>query len=151
MTATHQSQITAPEAAVTSLDPAACWAMLVSTEIGRLATSVDGKPDIFPINFAVHDGTILFRSAPGSKLENLTSNPMVAFEADGVSTRWYWSVVVHGTAVRLHDADDIIRSGVMQLTSWDPTDKWNYLQITPSDITGRQIGRHVVPRAQLWG
>jgi nitroimidazol reductase NimA-like FMN-containing flavoprotein (pyridoxamine 5'-phosphate oxidase superfamily) len=127
--------------AIDELSPADCWTLLRGTGLGRLATSVDTFVDIFPV----------FRTAPGSKLVNIALNPMVAFEVDGVDTRWHWSVVIHGTAEHLGSQAEIIESGVMELVSWSPTAKYNYVRITPTDINGRRIDRHAFPRATLWG
>jgi len=128
-----------------------CWANLHSSGLGRLATAAKGIVDIFPINYLVHDGAILFRSAPGSKLANLTAAPLVAFEADGFDGRWHWSVVVHGRAERLGTDIDIIESGIMNLVPWSPTPKYNYVRIRPTDITGRRIDRFVFPRTNASG
>lgn len=141
----------ATSASIDELSPADCWALLRGTGLGRLATSVDSFVDILPVNYFVHDDAILFRSAPGSKLVNIALNPTVAFEVDGLDTRWHWSVVIHGTAEHLGSEADIIESGVMELVSWSPTAKYDYVRITPSDITGRRIDRHAFPRASLWG
>ncbi|MEO8908449.1 MAG: pyridoxamine 5'-phosphate oxidase family protein, partial [Microbacteriaceae bacterium] len=84
-----------------------CWSLLNGEGIGRLATAVVDpvtgavKPDIFPIDYLVHGGAILFRSAPGSKLIDLTAQPAVAFQAGRRDGRRYWSVVVHGQAERM--------------------------------------------------
>ena len=138
-------------ATVDELAPADCWALLRGTGLGRLATSVDGRADIFPVNYFVHEETVLFRTAPGSKLTNIELNPAVAFEVDGVDTRWRWSVVIHGSTDHLGNQADIIDSGVMELVSWSPTLKYDYVRVTPADITGRRIDRHAFPRASLWG
>lgn len=135
--------------AIDDLAPEQCWELLRSTGLGRLATSVGGIVDIFPVNYFVHDGALLFRTAPGSKLQSIVSDPIVAFEVDGVDTRWHWSVVVYGTAERLSSDVEIIETGVMELVSWSPTLKYNYVRITPDDITGRRIDRHAFPRASL--
>lgn len=135
--------------AVDELAPDECWRLLRSTGLGRLATAVDGVPGIFPVNYLVHENTILFRSAPGSKLVQITNDPTVAFEVDGFDNRWHWSVIIHGTAKRLDDDRDIIGSGVLELVSWSPTKKYNYVRITPLDITGRRIDRLAFPRTSL--
>jgi nitroimidazol reductase NimA-like FMN-containing flavoprotein (pyridoxamine 5'-phosphate oxidase superfamily) len=136
---------------IEELSPADCWTLLRGTGLGRLATAVDGFADIFPVNYFVHEESILFRTAPGSKLVNIALNPGVAFEVDGVDTRWHWSVVIHGTAQHLLSEADVIESGVMELVSWSPTAKHNYVRITPDDVNGRRIDRHSFPRASLWG
>jgi nitroimidazol reductase NimA-like FMN-containing flavoprotein (pyridoxamine 5'-phosphate oxidase superfamily) len=139
------------QAAIDELAPRECWDLLRGTGLGRLATSVDGVVDIFPVNYFVHDDAILFRTAPGSKLVNIVRNPTVAFEVDGVDTRWHWSVIIHGSARHLGSQTDITESGVMGLVSWSPTAKFNYVRITPSAVDGRRIERHAFPRASLWG
>jgi nitroimidazol reductase NimA-like FMN-containing flavoprotein (pyridoxamine 5'-phosphate oxidase superfamily) len=124
-----------------SLSPDQCWALLASEELGHFATSVDDVVDIFPINYVVHDETILFKTGPGSKLENLTANHTVAFEADGRIGEAQWSVVVHGSAERLAGDPDIEGSGLLEFTSWMPGDKWNYVRISPSKVTGVEFRR----------
>jgi hypothetical protein len=39
-----------------------------SVPLGRLVTSVDGQPEIFPVNFVVQHRSVLFRTAEGTKL-----------------------------------------------------------------------------------
>ena len=128
-----------------------CWSHLHSSGLGRLATAAKGIVDIFPVNYLVHDAAILFRSAPGTKLVNLTAAPLVAFEVDGFDGRWHWSVVVHGRAQRLGNDEDIVESGIMNLESWSRTPKFNYVRITPTDITGRRVDRFAFPRTSLAG
>ena len=128
-----------------------CWNQLHSSGLGRLAIAAKGMVDIFPVNYLVHDGTILFRSAPGSKLAGLTAAPLVAFESDGFDGRWHWSVVIHGRAIRLDNDAEIIESGVMDLVPWSDTPKFNYVRIVPTDITGRRIDRYAFPRTSLAG
>jgi len=133
------------------LSQAECWGHLHSAGLGRLATAANGQVDIFPVNYLVHDEAILFRSAPGTKLSNLTAAPLVAFEADGFDGRWHWSVIVHGRATRLSDEADIVESGVEKLVTWSSTPKFNYVRITPTDVTGIRIDRFAFPRTSLAG
>jgi uncharacterized protein len=131
------------------LSEAECWTQLRGAGLGRLATGAKGIVDIFPVNYLVHNNAILFRSAPGSKLINLTAAPLVAFEADGFDGRWHWSVVVHGRATRLDNDEDIAESGVMRLAPWSRSPKYNYVRVVPTDITGRRIDRFAFPRTSL--
>src|SRR5688572_14464780 len=73
-------------------------ALLRDSPVGRLAVVVDGVPDIFPVNHIVDHGTVVFRTAPGAKMNAAHAGP-VAFEVDGydLSRGEAWSVVVHGT------------------------------------------------------
>jgi uncharacterized protein len=65
------------------LDMPTCWQLLAGEEVGRLAVSVDQRPDIFPVNYAVDEATIVFRTAEGTKLSAVFVDSAVAFEVDG--------------------------------------------------------------------
>ncbi len=65
------------------LDPSQCWALVREADVGRLAVSVANRPDIFPINFIVDHGTVVFRTAEGTKLAAAVLGTSVAFEVDG--------------------------------------------------------------------
>ena len=127
------------ESALEVLGEEESWHLLASADLARLAVSIDDGVDIFPINYVVADRVIFFRTAPGSKLMNLTAHPIVALETDGIHNRRRWSVVVRGSAVRLGSDEEIEASGVLSLHSLVPTEKWNYVRITVSSITGRQF------------
>ena len=119
-----------------------CWKHLEKDGVGRLATAIVDKvtggivPDIFPLNFHVFEQRILFRTAPGSKLIDLTAQPTVAFQTDGKHGHHHWSVVARGTARRMMFDSDIQESGVLALHSTLPTEKWNYVRIEVETITG---------------
>ena len=130
---------TSAESALEVLGEEESWHLLASADLARLAVSIDGGVDIFPINYVVADRVIFFRTAPGSKLMDLTKHPIVALETDGTHNRRRWSVVVKGSAVRLGSDEEIESSGVLSLHSLVPTEKWNYVRITASSITGRQF------------
>ena len=130
---------TSAESALEVLGEEESWHLLASADLARLAVSIDDGVDIFPINYVVADRVIFFRTAPGSKLMNLTAHPIVALETDGTHNRRRWSVVVRGSAVRLGSDEEIEASGVLSLHSLVPTEKWNYVRITVSSITGRQF------------
>jgi nitroimidazol reductase NimA-like FMN-containing flavoprotein (pyridoxamine 5'-phosphate oxidase superfamily) len=57
--------------AAAHLDARECWTLLRTADVGRLALVVDDCPEIFPVNFVVDHGTLLFRTAAGSKLAAL--------------------------------------------------------------------------------
>ena len=130
---------TSAESAREILGEEESWHLLASADLARLAVSIDDGVDIFPINYVVADRVIFFRTAPGSKLMDLTKHPIVALETDGTHNRRRWSVVVKGSAVRLGSDEEIEASGVLSLHSLVPTEKWNYVRITVSSITGRQF------------
>ena len=89
------------ESPVTEMTADECWHLLEHAELGRLALSVRDDVDIFPVNFAVFEGALYFRTSPGSKLAELTANPRVALEADRYDDISAASVIVKGIAERL--------------------------------------------------
>lgn len=123
------------------LPESTCWDLLRSTEIGRLAVSPGSIPDIFPVNFAVDHGTLVFRTAAGSKLLAIRSTAAVAFESDGYdpTTRQAWSVVVHGRAEEIRSAEDLVHTAELPLSPWHGTMKSTFVRVVPDRITGRRF------------
>ncbi len=120
-----------------------CWALLRTQEFGRLAVVTSHGPDIFPINVVVDQGTLLFRTAEGSKLRDIEDDERVAFEVDGfdATTNSAWSVVMRGSAKRIremHAATAALESGV---SPWQEGPKGWVVRITPIQVTGRRFER----------
>ena len=113
------------------------WKYVEKTFHGRLALSVGNQPDIYPVNYFAHDGVILFRTAPGTKLAGLTVNSHVAFEADGVYSDEAWSVVIHGTTRELEHFSEIEEAEKYPLRTWVRTEKHRFVELTPETISGR--------------
>jgi uncharacterized protein len=124
---------------VTSLDEQQSWALLSGVTLGRLATSVAGQPDIYPVNFVVQRHTIVIRSAEGTKLLAAQINPRVAFEVDDHDAATGWSVLVRGIARVLSTADEIAEAERAQVLPWTATVKQRYLRIEPTAISGRRF------------
>ncbi|KAA9111406.1 pyridoxamine 5'-phosphate oxidase family protein [Microbacterium rhizomatis] len=134
-----------PRPFVWTLDEDECWNLLSRGEVGRLAVAVDGKPDIFPVNYVVDGPHVLFRTAPGSKLANLGVNPAVAFEVEENDGTFAASVVLRGHARRLQLQHEIDAADALPLTSWIPTLKYRWVRITPVSLTGRRFERGPEP------
>ena len=65
------------------IDRAEVEQVLGEAEVGRLGTSVDGRPYVVPVNFAYQGGKIYFHGAgEGKKLRDIAENPQVCFEVD---------------------------------------------------------------------
>ena len=107
--------------------------------MGRLVTSVEGQPEIFPVNFVVQRRTVLFRTAEGAKLFTVVMNNRVAFEADDHNVSEGWSVIVKGRAQVLNTDAEIQEAERAQLLPWTATSKRRYVRVIPSVITGRRF------------
>lgn len=121
------------------LDEDQCWNLLEGSGHGRLVLVVNGRPDIFPLNYVTHEHSLFFRTAPGTKLAELTVNDDVAFEADEVLDTEAWSVVLHGTAAQLENSAEIAEAEQAGVQSWVPTLKEHYVRITAGEVTGRHV------------
>jgi uncharacterized protein len=124
-----------------SLGADVCWSLLRSTDIGRLALVASGRPEIFPVNFVVDHGTVVFRTAEGTKLAAVTINHEVAFEVDGVDREAgeAWSVVVKGRATELNRFDDLLAADDLPIRPLHASPKNRYVRIVPDEISGRRF------------
>lgn len=130
---------------VVSLTEEQCWERLAQQELGRIVTRVGDVVDIFPVNYVVDQGEILFRTAEGSKLLELTINTDVLFEVDDHTETDAWSVIVRGEARRLQTDDGIQHADSLPLKPWIPTLKHNYVRIAPHELSGRAFRRGEEP------
>jgi uncharacterized protein len=125
---------------VTELSTDRCWELLRSVDVARLAVIVDGHPDIFPVNYVVDSGTVVFRTAAGTKLTAALAGP-VAVEADGYEQQSgeAWSVVLKGRAQQILDVDELHDSFDLPLFPWQPGRKGAFVRIEASSVTGRRF------------
>lgn len=118
------------------LSPQECWKLLRAHEFGRLAFQLVDEVHILPINYAVDDGTLLFRTAAGSKLLGVALGAEVAFEIDEYDEDSARSVVVRGTP-RLLEEDEAHRAENVPLRPWVGSFKHHVVEIAPVSVTGR--------------
>lgn len=115
------------------------WKLLGQAALGRIVVGAPGSVDIFPVNYVVDENHIYFRTAEGTKLVELTINDHVLFEADHVGPEQGWSVVVRGTARVITSFNETAKIDELGLRSWIPTPKYNIVEITATEITGRTV------------
>ncbi|NYE21517.1 pyridoxamine 5'-phosphate oxidase family protein [Microbacterium immunditiarum] len=122
-----------------------CWNLLDRCELGRLAVVADGAPEIFPVNYVTDGPYVLFRTAPGTKLEKLAESPQVAFEVDEYDDTHAASVILKGVAHRLTVQSEIDAAEELALESWIPTLKYRWVRITATEVSGRRFPRGPEP------
>jgi uncharacterized protein len=118
-----------------------CWELLREHEFGRLAFTVVDEQHLTPINYAVDGETLLFRTAPGSKLLAVALGAEVAFEIDDFAGETAVSVVVRGRARQLPE-DEAHRAENVPLRPWVGSGKYDVVEIAPEVVTGRRFGLH---------
>jgi hypothetical protein len=133
--------MTDKELTVEELPEDVCWSLLRTTSIGRLAVWVKDHPDIFPLNYAVDHGTVVFRSSAGTKISASLSDSPVALEADGydAETATAWSVVIRGNAEEISRGQDLLDTVDLPLFPWQAGDKGRFIRIVPTATSGRRF------------
>lgn len=126
---------------IEELGGAACWALLRETAVGRIALHGPDDIEIFPINFVVDGGSIVFRTAAGTKLTLIGEGTRCTFEADGFdsSERLAWSVVLKGSVRPITGHESIIETFGVEVVAWQTGGKPTYVRIKPQVVTGRRF------------
>ena len=115
--------------------------LLAGGEVGRVGITMGALPAIFPVNYRVIDGAIVFRTSPGSKLSAAAEGAVVAFEVDDhqLADRSGWSVLAVGRAAVVDDPDMAARSTKAHLTPFADGPRTVMVTIEPTLLTGRRL------------
>lgn len=130
------------------ISDAECLELLKGEEVGRLAVVVEGRPQIFPVNYALDaSGSVILRTAIGTKLAAAV-NHHVAFEVDRFDPEMHtgWSVVVHGVA---HQTTAVaVAAGQAPLGSW-LADRPHLVRIAHRSVSGRRLESRPISETHL--
>jgi nitroimidazol reductase NimA-like FMN-containing flavoprotein (pyridoxamine 5'-phosphate oxidase superfamily) len=117
--------------------------LLAADDVGRLAVISGGAPVILPVNYALDGEDVVFRTAPGTKLDAASRSP-ACFEIDSFerATRHGWSVVVSGRLEEVDERDHgrLARLRDLDVSPWAEGEKDHWLRLVPSRVTGRRVG-----------
>lgn len=118
-----------------------CWKYLRSASVGRVALVRDGEPEIFPVNYVPENGTVIFRTGSGTKLDAVLRGGSIALEADGLNTYGTiaWSVIVKGTAAVVDSPEDFQEAADAGLSPWESGSKDHLVRVTPAEVSGRRF------------
>jgi uncharacterized protein len=130
---------------VDALTEEVCRFLLAEEDVGRVSfVDDDGYPVVLPVNYVLADDFIVFRTAPGSKLEGVPLR-QVAFEVDHLSIiyRSGWSVLVQGHGQEITTALDPRHARLRDhsVEPWVPGAKDHWLAIRIERVSGRRIVR----------
>lgn len=123
----------------------ACQELLLAASggVGRVAVADGSHPVILPVNFAMDEDRVVFRTAAGTKLDAVLHGAHAAFEIDDIdpATESGWSVVVRGRSELV--TNDVERQRLateLPLRPWAGEEgKTNWIVIVPEIVTGRQL------------
>ncbi len=131
------------------LDPDTCLRLISPGGVGRVGFTDITGPMVLPVNYVIHEGTVLFRTAFGGPMDEGLRTGIegaeftIAFEVDRIDdpNREAWSVLIRGGLH--HVSSDEERAAVTPagVEPWAGGERELYVRITPSEITGRRIHR----------
>jgi nitroimidazol reductase NimA-like FMN-containing flavoprotein (pyridoxamine 5'-phosphate oxidase superfamily) len=138
-----------PDVVLEELDEAECLRLIAPGGVGRLVFAGQFDLTVLPVNYKLHNGAILFRTAAqGTTDEDLRTgitfaDYRVAFEVDDIDAeaREGWSVLVQGPAHHLDSEAEQAEAMAVGVTPWAGGDRDHFIRITPVRITGRRIRR----------
>src|SRR5580693_8339686 len=128
------------EPVLEQLDEDECLRLISPGGIGRLVFSGRYGLTVFPVNYKVHDGSVVFRTAEYSPTgEDLrTGIPAaeyeVAFEVDAidVNAREGWSVLIHGPAHHMDSLPELAVAVETDVEPWPGGEHEDAIRITPT-------------------
>lgn len=117
-----------------------CWELLRLQVVGRVSYCLDDEPEIFPVNYVVDGGTVVFRTAPGAKLTAMAAKPRVAFEVDSydLDRSEAWSVVLSGRALPLVGTA-LVETAHLPLFAWQEGSKQHFVRLQADRVSGRRF------------
>jgi hypothetical protein len=135
------------EAGYEVLDEDMCYELLAETSLGRVGVNVDGRPAIFPINFALVDRQVVFSTGLGTKLTGALSGAVVAFEADWADTASHaaWSVQGCGPAILVEPGSEVEVAARVKVHAVAPVPRRFLVKIRLSYVSGRRLGGPINP------
>ena len=128
------------------LDRDRCLELLAAGSVGRVAVVAGREPVIFPVNYALHEGRIVFRTAPGTKLQSVDWGTRASFEIDDLDpvAREGWSVVAVGPAEEIRAAREVARvAAATGLETWATGEHDHWIAVTPERLSGRRVRQPV--------
>ena len=137
------------EPVVEALSEAECLQLVAGQDVGRIAFTGRFGLTVLPVNYRLHDGSIVFRISQDSPMDTDLRTGLehgeyqVAFEVDEIKpgTREGWSVLIHGPAHHVMSAEERAAAAESGVVPWTGGSKEQFMQILPTRITGRCIRR----------
>lgn len=118
-----------------------CWRFLSDHHLGRVAVIQFDRPIIYPVHYAVDGQSIVFRTAPGTKLTTAALGRPAAFEVDEATDQFETgtSVIVHGFLREVTDTAERNRVDRLPLRAWAPGRRDHVVRVEPGWVSGRHI------------
>lgn len=133
----------APGTELLVLEPAECRAHLAARGVGRVVLTTEQGPAAIPVNYAVDEDAVVFRTAPGTETARAAgAGAAVSFEVDHIDETLSegWSVLVTGHAVQVTDQAGQRRLAALAASPpWAGGDRPLWIRIGMERLSGRRI------------
>ncbi|WP_051760759.1 pyridoxamine 5'-phosphate oxidase family protein [Herbidospora cretacea] len=124
-----------------------CLQLVGPGGVGRVAFGGVAGPTVFPVNYKLVDGRVVFRIRKGGTMDESLQSGIddlevkIAFQVDRIDeqNRDGWSVLIQGPAH--HVTEEELRTTSADVDSWAGDDRDHYVRLTPQRVTGRRINR----------
>jgi nitroimidazol reductase NimA-like FMN-containing flavoprotein (pyridoxamine 5'-phosphate oxidase superfamily) len=121
-----------------------CLDLLDANHLGRVAWQAADLPQILPVTYAMHQGSVYFRTAPDGILSELAQPTRVALEVDELDqqTRSGWSIVLHGRTSAVSEPEALADLWAADsLVPWAGGNRTLFICIRPDRVAGRVVRR----------
>ena len=121
-----------------------CLDLIESHHLGRIAWQAADRPQILPITYVLHQGSVYFRTLPDGLLAELAQPTSVALEVDELDqqTRSGWSIVLHGHTSAVREPDELADLWASDSpVPWVSGNRTLFIRIRPDTVAGRIVRR----------
>jgi nitroimidazol reductase NimA-like FMN-containing flavoprotein (pyridoxamine 5'-phosphate oxidase superfamily) len=103
---------------------------------------VDGRARVFPVNYVLDGGDIVFRTDEGTKLDAANAEAVVTFEVDRSDPLYHtgWSVMATGPLQAITQPDELRRMRGLPVRAWGREGR-QWVRMPIGSISGRRITR----------
>jgi nitroimidazol reductase NimA-like FMN-containing flavoprotein (pyridoxamine 5'-phosphate oxidase superfamily) len=119
-----------------------CWRFVAARSVGRVGFVHLGDPMVFPVNFVVEGGSIVFRTELGTTLARAaTTGQRAVLQVDDVNDALEMgtSVLVHGVLHAVVDRVELELLRGLDIHTWAPGNRDQLIRILPAWVSGRAI------------
>jgi nitroimidazol reductase NimA-like FMN-containing flavoprotein (pyridoxamine 5'-phosphate oxidase superfamily) len=129
--------------ALERLDRAECVRLLHKGLIGRVVYTYDAMPAAQPVNYAVDDHEIIFRTDGGDKMKAAVNNTVIGFEVDEFDSAAHtgWSVLAVGQAYHIIDPDRLASLESRLPEPWATAHTTYTIAVPLTKLSGRRLVR----------
>lgn len=126
------------------LSEAECRTLLAEGQTGRVAVVAPDGPHIIPVNYALVDESLIFRTSPFTLLATYANNATIAFEVDHSDDvrQIGWSVLARGRATAVYDSRELAHiNRVWEPVPWAGGERNLHLRLVYTQLTGRSVDK----------